>query len=88
MYTKSLALRKGNVMHFPLVPSTGHWIKYLLFSGSLIGKNTLDRLRKATLQMFLKQNLKKQKKFQTHVLCVDKDQRRIQNQSALTTLKC
>ena len=35
-------LRKGNVMHFPPVPSTWHGINYLLFSGSLLG-NTLPR---------------------------------------------
>ena len=29
-------------MHFTLVPSTGHGINYLLFSGSLLG-NTLPR---------------------------------------------
>ena len=35
-------LRKGNVMHFPPVPSTWHGINYLLFAGSLLG-NTLPR---------------------------------------------
>ena len=35
-------LRKGNVMHFTLVPSTGHGINYLLFSESLL-ENTLPR---------------------------------------------
>ena len=52
-------LRNGNVMHFPPVPSTWHGINYLLFSGSLLGNTLPVRLRKATLQKFLKQNLKK-----------------------------
>ena len=52
-------LRKGNVMHFPPVPSTWHGINYLLFSGSLLGNTLPVRLRKATLRKFLKQNLKK-----------------------------
>ena len=36
-------LRKGNVMYFPVVPSTWHGINYLLFSGSLLGNTLLPR---------------------------------------------
>ena len=36
-------LRKGNVMHFPPVPSTWHRINYLLFSESLLGNTLLSR---------------------------------------------
>ena len=66
-------------MHFTLVPSTGHGINYLLFSGSLLGHTLPREIKESTQQKFLKQNLEKQETFLAHVLCVDKDQRRIQN---------
>ena len=50
-------LRKGNAMHFSPAGSTWHGINNFLFRGSLLGNAV--RLRKATLQKFLNQNLKK-----------------------------
>ena len=73
--------RKGNVMHFPLVPSTWHEINYLLFSGTLLGNILFPhKIKENNTTEVLKVKLKEIGNVSCICTeCVAKDQRRIQN---------
>ena len=51
-------LKKGNVMFFPPVPSIGHGINYLLFSGSLLGKILPREIKESNSTEVFKAKLK------------------------------